>query len=113
MMKQEVFERRCSELKERQAIKQDCDVVRLPPQSASRTYSLRQAAQRLGVSYSTARRLLATDPDVRRYSTATGEPVFPGTPLKRFQCVRLTWVIPESAIQRLILKMQGQQPAAA
>ena len=113
MMKQETFERRCSEMKERQEIKRDSDVFLLAPQSASRTYNLRQAAKRLGVSYSTARRLLATDPYVRRYSTTTGEPAFPGTPLKRFQCVRLTWVIPESAIERLILKMQGRQPAAA
>jgi hypothetical protein len=38
MMKQEVFERRCSEMKERHAIKQDCDVVRLPPRApAGRT----------------------------------------------------------------------------
>ena len=101
MMRPEVFERRCAEMKGRQLAMPDCEVARLPPQSEPSPYNLRQAARRLGVCYSTARRLLASDPDVRRYSTATGEPVFPGTPLKRFQCVRLTWVIPESSIQRL------------
>ena len=114
MMKSEVFERRCAELKQRLR-SNDGGVIRFPAPVEPRTYNLRQAAQRLGVSYSTARRLLDTDPDVRRYSTATGEPVFPGpgTPLKRFQRVRLTWVIPESSIERLILQMQGQWSNAA
>jgi hypothetical protein len=93
--------------------KQNCEVIRLPAQGEPRTYNLRQAARRLGVSYSTARRLLDGDPDVRRYSAATGEPVFPGTPLKRFQRVRMTWVIPESSIERLILQMQGQSSNVA
>jgi hypothetical protein len=79
-----------------------------------RTYDLAKAAAKIGISYSTARRLLKADPDVRRYSGTTGEqPFFPGMELKRHQRVRLTWVIPESSIQRVILKMRGQQLAAA
>ena len=93
MMKPEVLERRCAELKDRLR-KQNCAVIRLPAQGEPQTFHLRQAARRLGVSYSTARRLLDGDPGVRRYSAATGEPVFPGTALKRFQRVRMTWVIP-------------------
>jgi hypothetical protein len=111
-MKSEVFERRCAELKQRLG-SNDCAVGRLPAPVEPRTYNLHQAAQRLGVSYSTARRLLDADPNVRRYSTATGEPVFPGTPLKRFQRVRMTWVIPESSIERLIQQMQGPRSTAA
>ena len=112
MMKSEVFERRCAELKARLR-SHDCEGIGLPAQLKSRTYNLRQTALRLGVSYSTARRLLDADPEVRRYSTATGQPVFPGTPLKRFQRVRMTWVIPESSIERLIRQMQGQRSTAA
>ena len=112
MMKSEVLERRCAELKQRLR-SNECTIIRLSAPVEPRTYNLRQAALRLGVSYSTARRLLDADPHVRRYSTATGEPVFPGTPLKRFQRVRLTWVIPESSIERLIQQMQGQWSNAA
>ena len=78
------------------------------------TYDLKQAAAKMGVSYSTARRLLDADPDVQRYSGTTGQQAFfPGMALKRHQRVRLTWIIPESSIQRVILKMRGQQLGAA
>lgn len=78
------------------------------------TYDLTQAAAKMGVSYSTARRLLNADPHVQRYSGTTGQKAFfPGMALKRHQRVRLTWIIPESSIQRVILKMRGQQLDAA
>jgi hypothetical protein len=78
------------------------------------TYNLKKAAARIGVSYSTARRLLNADPEVQRYSGTTGQQAFfPGMALKRHQRVRLTWIIPESSIQRVILKMRGQRLDAA
>jgi hypothetical protein len=78
------------------------------------TYDLKQAAAKIGVSYSTARRLLNADPNVQRYSGTTGQQAFfPGMALKRHQRVRLTWIIPESSIQRVILKMRGRQLGAA
>lgn len=78
------------------------------------TYDLKQSAAKIGVSYSTARRLLNADPKVQRYSGMTGQQAFfPGMALKRHQRVRLTWIIPESSIQRVILKMRGQQLDAA
>jgi hypothetical protein len=78
------------------------------------TYDLKEAAAKMGVSYSTARRLLNADPDVQRYSATTGQHAFfPGMALKRHQRVRLTWIIPESSIQRVILKMRGRQLGAA
>jgi hypothetical protein len=78
------------------------------------TYDLKQAAAKMGVSYSTARRLLNTDPNVRRYSGTTGhQAFFPGMALKRHQRVRLTWIIPESSIQRVKLMMRGHSPIAA
>jgi len=78
------------------------------------TYDLTQAAAKIGVSYSTARRLLNDDPNVRRYSGTTGQQAFfPGMALKRHQRVRLTWIIPESSIQRVILKMRGQRSDVA
>jgi hypothetical protein len=77
-------------------------------------YDLKQAAAKMGVSYSTARRLLNGDPNVQRYSGTTGQQAFfPGMALKRHQRVRLTWIIPESSIQRVILKMRGQRLDAA
>ena len=78
------------------------------------TYDLKQAAAKIGVSYSTARRLLNADPDVQRYSCTMGqEAFFPGMALKRHQRVRLTWIIPESSVQRVTLKMRGQRLDAA
>ena len=78
------------------------------------TYDLKEAAAKMGVSYSTARRLLNADPNVQRYSGTTGQQAFfPGMALKRHQRVRLTWIIPESSIQRVILKMRGQRLDAA
>lgn len=78
------------------------------------TYDLKQAAAKMGVSYSTARRLLNADPNVQRYSGTTGQQAFfPGMVLKRHQRVRLTWIIPDSSIQRVILKMRGQRLDAA
>ncbi len=78
------------------------------------TYDLKQAAAKMGVSYSTARRLLNGDPNVQRYSGTTGQQAFfPGMALKRHQRVRLTWIIPESSIQRVLLKMRGQRLDAA
>jgi hypothetical protein len=60
------------------------------------TYDLKHAAAKMGVSYSTARRLLTADPDVQRYRATTGQQAFfPGMALKRHQRVRLTWIIPE------------------
>jgi hypothetical protein len=102
------FEERATALKAR---------LNSDPETTARTeatYDLKQAAAKIGVSYSTARRLLNTDPNVQRYSGTTGQqPFFPGMALKRHQRVRLTWIIPESSIQRVILKMRGQRLDAA
>jgi AraC-like DNA-binding protein len=73
------------------------------------TFNLAQVARQLGVSYSTARRLVQYEPGVRRYSTTTAgtSPVFPGTALRRCQRVRMSFVIPESVVVRLRQKMCG------
>lgn len=104
------FEERAAALKARLT----CAVETVVECDGKRTYDLKQAAAKIGVSYSTARRLLNSDPDVQRYSGTTGQQAFfPGMALKRHQRVRLTWIIPESSIQRMILKMRGQQLDAA
>jgi hypothetical protein len=76
---------------------------------AERNLSLAQAAAELGVSYSTARRMLAHEEGVRRYSTTTAGDavVYPRQKLKRYQRVRLSFVIPESVIERVKRRMAG------
>lgn len=104
------FEERAAALKAR--LNGDLEMV--APIDKEPTYNLKQAAAKMGVSYSTARRLLNAEPDVQRYSGTTGQQAFfPGMALKRHQRVRLTWIIPESSIQRVILKMRGQRLDAA
>ncbi len=76
-------------------------------QSANTRWVLKDAAKELGVSYWTARRLLIEE-GVSRYSTSGGAPVYPSTPLKRFQRVRMTYVITDSDIARVKLKMRGE-----
>ena len=70
-------------------------------------WSLKDAAKELGVSYWTARRIF-NDENVQRYSTAGGVPVYPSTPLKRLQRVRMTYIITDSDIDRVKKKMQGE-----
>ena len=71
-------------------------------------WSLKNAATELGVSYWTARRIFNNE-NVQRYSTAGGDPVYPSTPLKRFQRVRMTYIITDSDIDRVKKKMQGAE----
>jgi hypothetical protein len=110
MMKPEVLEKRCLEMRRRSAAEtksEQCTLVINEAGKSESTYNLSHAAVKLGVSYSSARRLLQNEPGVRRYSTGTEGPVYPGSKLKRYQRVRLTWVIPESAIQSVVSRMMG------
>jgi hypothetical protein len=109
MMKPEVLERRCLEMRRKMAgePKQQNPSVIDGAGKSEITFNLAEAAVKLGVSYSSARRLLQNEPGVRRYSTGTQGPVYPGSKLKRFQRVRLTWVIPESAIHNIVSRMNG------
>jgi hypothetical protein len=78
-----------------------------------KTYTLKEAAKELGRSYSTTRRLLIEDVDVERCSATNGKGFFPSMSLKRFQRVRMTWVIPQSSIDRVRRRMRGQQSDVA
>ena len=107
-MKKETFERRCDEMRRsRQPLPP-------PPQknvSQDLTQddgrrSLKYAADKLGVSYWTARRIFISE-NVRRYSAGGEAPVYPETSLKRFQSVRMTFVIYDADIARVIEKMRG------
>ncbi len=71
-------------------------------------WSLKDAASELGVSYWTARRLFIAE-NVERYSTAGDAPVYPATPLKRFQRVRMTYLITDADIDRVKQKMRGEK----
>lgn len=74
--------------------------------------SLRQAAQELGVSYSSVRRIFSQEPEVLRFSnTLSGESVYPGKPRKRFQRVRMTYVIPRHVFERVRRRLGGMTPA--
>lgn len=94
-MKPEIFQRRAAELRERMSASEP-----------ERTFNLAETAQELGVSYSTARRL-CNQANVRRYSTTNGAVIFPGSPLKRFQRVRYTYVVTQSDIERIKNQMRG------
>jgi len=70
--------------------------------------SLRDAARELGVSYSSARRIFCCEPEVLRFSnTLTGETVYPGKPRRRFQRVRMTYVIPRHVFERVRRRLGG------
>jgi hypothetical protein len=98
--RRELFEVRAAAMRERMATRDQA------VQGTERTYSLAQAAVELGVSYSTARRLCKEH--ARRYSTTmTGNVVYPGTTLKRFQRVRISYVIEEADIQKIKNLMRG------
>jgi hypothetical protein len=108
-------EERFAKMRERQA-KLNAPVpleVSTTTQQAEKRLNLAGAARELGVSYSTARRLLRHESGVMRYSTTTAgtQAIFPDTLLKRNQKVRMTYVIPESVIVRLRCRMRGQQAA--
>jgi hypothetical protein len=100
------LERRATEMKNR--LTGGARTIEAGPRG-ERKLSLAEAARELGVSYSTARRLLAHEPDVMRYSTTTAgtATVFPNTPLKRHQRVRMSYVVPESVIVRVQHQMCG------
>jgi hypothetical protein len=110
-MTKSTFEKRASEMKKR--LSGELQVVPTTVSNEERKFSLRDVAQRLGVSYSTARRLLSHEEGVGRYSTTTAgtAAVFPSTPLKRNQRVRMTYVVPESVLSRLQIRMHGEQAA--
>jgi hypothetical protein len=93
-------------MRERLAGKVSEPVATPAQQDEEKKYKLSQAAKRLGVSYATAGRLLIGEPGVKRYSGTMGnEAVFPTTKLKRHQRVRMTWIIPETAIQSVLRNM--------
>ena len=109
-MKKEEFERRCEEMRGRS--------VPPPPEPTRELasvhrhtgtrWSLKDAATKLGVSYWRARRIF-NDENVQRYSTAGGVTVYPSTLLKRFQRVRMTYIITDSDIDRVKKKMRGEE----
>jgi hypothetical protein len=68
--------------------------------------TLQYAAQKLGVSYWTARRMFIAE-SVERYSMAGEGTVYPTTPLKRHRRVRMTYLITDADIERLRRKMRG------
>jgi hypothetical protein len=105
------FERRAAEMKKR--FTGELQMVPTTMPNGEKKFNLGEAARKLGVSYSTARRLLRHERGVLRYSTTTAgtSPVYPGTPLKRNQRVRMTYVVPESVIKRLTSVM-GDEYAA-
>jgi len=98
----DLFEFRAAEMRGRMATSEQA-----AQQEAKReTYTLKEAAIELGVSYSTACRLCKLH--VRRYSTGlTGDVVYPGMTLKRSQRVRFTYVIEEADIQKIKNLMRG------
>jgi hypothetical protein len=70
--------------------------------------SLRQAAQELGLSYSSVRRIFSHEPEVLRFSnTLSGHTVYPGAPRKRFQRIRMTYVIPRHVFERVRRRLGG------
>jgi hypothetical protein len=71
-------------------------------------WSLKDAAVELGVSYWTARRLFIAE-NVRRFSAAGEMPAYPATPLKRFQRVRMTYVVTDADIDSVKRKMRGEK----
>jgi hypothetical protein len=75
---------------------------------ASDLRSLTDAASELGVSYWTARRILIAE-NVGRYSTTGETPVYPATTLKKFQRVRMTYLITDEDIDRVKRKMRGEK----
>ena len=106
MMRPEVLNSRCVAMKARFLGAAKPKVVMIDGGAFEETYTLAEAARLLGVSYTTAGRLLKAEAGVMRYRTGSdGSVGFGDTKLKRLQRVRLTWVIPEGVIRRLIERM--------
>ena len=107
MKKADLHERQCREMRAKYVVPKETKVrmVETEPGRWEPTIKVSEAAARLGVSNSTARRLLK--PDARRYRIGLDGPMFPGDKLKRGQRVRMAWIITESAIQRVISRMEG------
>jgi hypothetical protein len=110
-LKKEEFERRCEEMRRRSMPDSPPQLPKDPAPAhfhSGTRWSLKDAAAELGVSYWTARRIFNNE-NVQRYSTAGGIPVYPSTPLKRFQRVRMTYIITDSDIDRVKRKMHGAE----
>jgi hypothetical protein len=108
-VKREKFEKRCEEMR-RSAQRQPIPVTKpaSPVRPAGGRRSLKDAASALGVSYWTARRILIAE-NVGRYSTAGETPVYPSTTLKKFQRVRMTYLVTDADIDRVRKKMRGEE----
>jgi hypothetical protein len=109
-LKKEDFERRCEEMRGRSVKQQSPQPISEPVSGvrpARSRLSLKDAASQLGVSYWTARRIFIAE-NVERYSTTGDVPVYPTTPLKRFQRVRMTYLITASDIDLVKKKMRGE-----
>ncbi|HWE48317.1 MAG TPA: hypothetical protein VG273_00910 [Bryobacteraceae bacterium] len=109
-MKREKFEKRCEEMRRsaqrpRMPVTKPVSAVRQP--NGDRR-SLKDAASALGVSYWTARRILIAE-NVGRYSTAGETPVYPATTLRKFQRVRMTYLVTDADIDRVKKKMRGEE----
>jgi hypothetical protein len=108
-VKKDKFEKLCEEMR-RSAQHQPMPVTK--PASTVRPAggrrSLKDAASALGVSYWTARRILIAE-NVGRYSTARETPVYPATSLKKFQRVRMTYLVTDADIDRVKKKMRGEE----
>jgi hypothetical protein len=108
-VKREQFERRCEEMRrsaQRQLLPAVEQASSIRPAGDRR--SLKDAAYELGVSYWTARRILIAE-NVGRYSTAGETPVYPATMLKKFQRVRMTYLVTDADIDRVQKKMHGEK----
>jgi hypothetical protein len=108
-VKSEQFERRCEEMR-RSAQSPSLPVTEQSPsvRPIGGRRSLKDAAYELGVSYWTARRILIAE-NVGRYSTAGETPVYPATMLKKFQRVRMTYLVTDAEIDRVKKKMHGEK----
>jgi hypothetical protein len=106
MKKPEVLERLCQEMRKKNAA-HDKPTVKVFESDGvlEPIISVAEAAMRLGVSNSTARRLLKKA--ALRYRIGVDGPMFPGDKLKRGQQVRMAWIIPEKAVNEIKLRMTG------
>ena len=104
-MKEEVFERRAADMRRRYSGETKVAAIENDQEP---NHTMAEAACMLGVSRSTALRIFKNEPGVLRYSTTNGnEIVYPGKPLKRYQRVRMSYVIPESVLMRVKNRLGG------
>lgn len=109
MMKTERFEQRAAELRQRMTATKTAPALVIAKSGSTVVepmVNLQEAARRIGVSYTTAARILANEPGVRRFSTTPlGEVIYPDTLPKRGRRVRFTYIVPVTVVERVIRRM--------